>query len=189
MNENGRDKSHNLQDHLVTEERRVKPRMLDKVLPPHIAWPFFVVGLLVLGVGWSMWVVFASSSDGGAQVVENYYEKAVNWDDRHQLIQQSIAAGWRVDIKYVPDASPEKRGIIEIRINDKDGRPVENLRGSVKIYRPQTTKAMSEMAFNNVVGRPGVYTQLFQPAPGLWDFEIAAERDSFHFLKVIRKEF
>ena len=160
-----------------------------KGLPPHIAWPLFVVCLLVLGVGMGMWVVFASLSDGGAQVVENYYQKAVEWDDRNQLVQESNAIGWVVILAYVQGTSEEMPAGIEIRFEDKEGQPVTGLQGVVRMYRPQTTKALVELTLASVPGRPGIYWQSFTSASaGLWDFEIAVERDSFRFLKTIRKE-
>ncbi len=158
-------------------------------VPPHIAWPLFVVCLLVLGVGIGMWVVVASLSDGGAQVVENYYQKAVEWDDRNVLVRQSDAVGWKVTLEYVAAVSADKPGGLEIQFQDAEGQPITGLKGIVRAYRPQATKALGELTITGVPGRPGVYTDAFPAASaGLWDFEIEVERDGFSFRKTIRKE-
>lgn len=44
-------------------------------IPPHIAWPLFVVLLLLFGVGSAFSILYAAHTDGGAQVVESYYEQ------------------------------------------------------------------------------------------------------------------
>lgn len=45
-------------------------------------WPYFVVGLLVCHVVGMLWVVIISQQNK-PPVIENYYEKAVNWDRDH----------------------------------------------------------------------------------------------------------
>ena len=83
-------------------------------IPPHLAWPLFVVLLLVIGVGSSLAIVFAARSDGGAKVIENYYEKAIAWDSTSKLTRDSKAAGWIVSMQYVPPAAPAKTGSMEV---------------------------------------------------------------------------
>ena len=39
-----------------------------------------MVGLLLLGIVTTLGTLFAAHSDGGAQVVEDYYQKAVDWE-------------------------------------------------------------------------------------------------------------
>ncbi len=40
------------------------------LVPPHIAWPAFVVFLLLLSVAAAVGTVIAANSDGGVQVIE-----------------------------------------------------------------------------------------------------------------------
>lgn len=40
------------------------------LVPPHVAWPLFVVALLLMSVGAAAVTFWAAQSDGGAQVVE-----------------------------------------------------------------------------------------------------------------------
>ena len=160
-----------------------------KGIPPHIAWPLFVIGLLVLGVGWSLSVVFASRSDGGAQVVENYYEKAIEWDARSELLRKSAEAGWTVNLEYVSPGPTSEAGVVEIVFKDKEGEPISNLEGKVRAFRPQKTQPIAELTVSGSMVQPGIYRQAFpNAASGLWDFEIDVVQDSFRFLKTIRTE-
>lgn len=49
-------------------------------LPPEILYPGMVIAILAMSVAAHIYLIAKASSDGGAQVVPDYYEKAVNWD-------------------------------------------------------------------------------------------------------------
>ncbi len=155
-------------------------------LPPHIVWPMVIVTLLLMSIGWSMWIVFAARSDGGAQVVENYYQKALDWDQRKNVILASEKLGWDVTLNF--EAAGENSQLI-MSFVDADGQPISNLTGVIKAYRPQTTAVITEMALAEAQDAPGVYRLPFDNAArGLWDFEVDVSLDSIRYLKVFRKE-
>ena len=184
METNGHQKSN---EAVTKETERQSSRI--KALPPHIAWPLFVVGLLVLGVTYSMWVVFASRSDGGVQIIENYYEKAVDWDNRQKIIQASEAMGWHVEITPEQASSLLPAGGLRVIFKDSAGLLLEGLTATVKASRPQTTRVIREMELQSVSGAPGEYFHQFpEMGPGLWDFEITADKDTLKFVRMIRKE-
>lgn len=51
-----------------------------KRIPPQILYPGMVIAILSMSVIAHVILIVNASSDGGAQVVPDYYEKAVNWD-------------------------------------------------------------------------------------------------------------
>ncbi len=162
---------------------------VSKGIPPHIIWPLSVIGLLVLGVGWTMSVMFASRSDGGVQVVENYYEKAIDWDNTQKLMQQSEALGWQVELSVQRASAAVPEGGLRVIFKDSAGQEIDGLTASVKATRPQTTRVIREMNLQSVVDMPGEYFQTFpEIQPGLWDFEISAHKDSLKFVRMVRKE-
>lgn len=160
-----------------------------KSIPPNIAWPAAIIGLLVLSVGTSLSIVVASRSDGGVQVVENYYQRAVQWDEAAAQQAASDALGWtaRVDIR-LPE-NREEYPIIELTVQDQNGQPVTDLQGAIRAFRPQQSQAVAEGTFATDPDHPGMY-RLALPVrgSGLWDFEIVASRDTSRFQTVIRKE-
>jgi len=55
---------------LPTNGHADTPARTPPLLPPHVAWPLFVVLLLAISVGAAAVTVVAAYSDGGAQIVE-----------------------------------------------------------------------------------------------------------------------
>ena len=47
------------------------PPRTPPLVPPHVAWPLFVVLLLLMSVGAAVVTVLAAHSDGGVQIVED----------------------------------------------------------------------------------------------------------------------
>ena len=183
MKNNGLDPSHTTQTQTSTEELRRKG------LPPHIVWPMGIVALLVIGVGYSLWVVFASQSDGGVQVIDNYYEKAVEWDERVALQNQSDATGWHVTLTFEPAQRASEPPSLLLHFADRSSQNLEGLQGIVKATRPSSAAIVAEMNLEGASIAPGVYRLAFAGArAGLWDFEIDVMLDSLRFTKVIRKE-
>lgn len=157
-----------------------------KRIPPHIGWPLLIIGFLLLGVTWSMGVVVASQSDGGPEIVEDYYEKAISWDDEAQRRARSDAQNWDISITVQRD---NEDPVLFVNILDANGNPAEGLTGSVYALRPQKAQPIAKLAITPSQ-TAGLYTSPFPSlTPGLWDFRIEAEADPFIVYTTIRKEF
>ncbi|WP_457653977.1 FixH family protein [Rhodocaloribacter sp.] len=161
---------------------------MKELLPPHIAWPLFVVTLLVMGVSVAVGTLVMANSDGGAQVVEDYYRKALDWDAHAAEAAATAALGWRVDLAVTPGTSEAAR-ILEVAFRDRDGRPVTGLSGTVRAFRPQWTAPVAVAPLAETGDAPGVYRMsLPLTQAGLWDFEITAARDTLRYTKTFRKD-
>ncbi len=163
---------------------------LKKGLPSHIAWPLFVVALLVTSVTYSMLVVYASQSDGGAQVIDNYYEKAVNWDDRIAQQNLSDATGWEASLTFVPAGNGSQTHALLLGVKDPEANVLSGLQGVIKAKRPHASGTVTELSILETSITPeGNYLLSFAEArPGLWDFEVDFVLDNNRFTKTIRKE-
>lgn len=164
-----------------SEQPRKKP-----LVPPHIAWPAFVVALLLLGIGSAFEAFFAARSDGGAQVVEDYYHEALSFDETRAARAASDALGWTAEVS-VGDC---EGGLcpVEIAVRDRDGAVVEGLAGIVRASRPQDAAATVRLPLSPSE-TPGVYRQLMPvSAAGLWDFAIEAQRGDARFLTTVRRD-
>lgn len=166
------------------EPLRKKP-----LIPPHIAWPGFVIALLLLSIGSAFQAFFAANSDGGAQVVEDYYDAAVRFDDEQAARAASDALGWTTNIRI--DGCEGGLCAVELAVRDREGKPVTGLAGLLTASRPQDAAASARipLAAKVEAEAPGVYRQLVPlPTDGLWDFAVAAHRGDERFLTTVRHE-
>ena len=144
-----------------------------------------IVGLLSMSVIASLLTVFAARSDGGAQVIDDYYHKAATWDSTRTAQAASDALEWKIEFPCEPADSTTR--IVRLRVQTQQGEPMSGLQGTMNAFRPQHAPRVDQTAL--VEKEPGVYEQpLAVQESGLWDFEIAATRDGTPFLKRIRLE-
>ena len=146
-----------------------------------LVWPLVVVCLLLSSVLMMVGVVFMARSDGGAQVIENYYEKAVAWDSLNAGEQEFRSRG----ITPVLVLS-ENTGILTLLGPNR--AKVAGLKGKVELARPQSSAAgpMVELSFMNADS-----TYLFptgELANGLWDFRFTVTDQSTPLAFSVRKE-
>ncbi len=106
------------------------------LVPPHVAWPAAIVGLLLTSVGVSATVVVASRSDGGAEVVERPYTHGSDLDTLAAARLSSDALGWTLGATSRPTPDARTR-TVALRITNAAGVPVEGLRGRATLARPQ----------------------------------------------------
>ena len=157
-------------------------------LPPHITWPLFIIGLLTMNVVTVVITVMAARSDGGAQVIDNYYQKAVNWDETAALQAASDALGWQAEIVLPPDPQQPSPRLVDVTLHDREGQPIDGAQGTIRAFRPHRADVVAERPLT-ASETPGLYRQSFPiNQDGLWDFEIVAVQDSLRFQTVIRKE-
>lgn len=144
-----------------------------------------IVGLLSLSIIASLLTVFAARSDGGAQVIDDYYHKAANWDSTRALQAASDALGWQVT--FATESAEGTARVVRLHVQNKYSEPVIGLQGTISAFRPQKAQMVDQTVL--VETEPGVYQQQLTMAhTGLWDFEIEATRNGTPFLKRIRLE-
>ena len=155
-------------------------------LDPDLAWPLFIITLLVVGAVGSLAAVVAAHSDGGAQVIDDYYRKAVNWDEAAARRAAVEALGWTVQVEVGP--GPAAARPVEVTVHDRDGRPVTGLEGTLRAWRPHLAAPVAEVALTPT-DVPGRYRQpLPIRASGLWDLEVAARQDTLVVEHRVRKD-
>lgn len=158
-------------------------------LPPHVTWPAFIIALFAAGVLSTVSMLWIARSDGGAQVIEDYYARAVAWDDTAERRAASAALGWTTTIEIGPLDGADLMRVVVVVVRDSLGGPVEGLTGTVQAFRPQYASVRAEAALVPDPGRPGTY-RLRMPLheQGLWDLHLEARRDSALYLTRIRTE-
>lgn len=152
----------------------------------HIVWPAVIIALLMFSGLTVVAVMWASRSDGGARVVENYYERSVAWDSIAAARAETDRLGWearaRIDV-----VDGKAMGIIDFR--DLNGDPVVGIVGEVTVSRPHSSSTFGTQLLSQTPGQPGLYRFHFPyEGRGLWDLGIEADRADDHFSKTVRVE-
>lgn len=155
-------------------------------LPPHIAWPLFVVALLGMSLMAGAYTVVAAYSDGGPQVVEGYYETA---SVRHEAAQRRAAAealGLHLRVEMQPGVREGLQTVVLV-VADRAGAPVEGLRGTLTASRPHLAAPVATVPLQ--ASAPGRYHMgIPQASAGLWDFHVEAKLGTTPFETTLRAE-
>jgi len=131
-------------------------------------WPLFVITLLVSSVVMMGIVVMAARSDGGAQVVDDYYEQAVKWDSLAEARTAASTLGWTTSLT-LGRSEATIDGIIVLK--DSSGAAVTDYAVHVSLRRPQLAAEVANVSALPA-SEPGMYAF---SAPhddlGLWDIQ------------------
>lgn len=158
-------------------------------IPPHVAWPAFIVALLLLSVGTSVGTLVIAGTDGGAQIVDDYYQQGVRWDETAARRAASEALGWTVEVVVQPTGLQEGLRTVDVVVRDRAGQGVDGLQGMLRASRPQHAAAVAALPLQPVPGEAGLYRQQMPVAArGIWDFNVEATRDTLVFVETVRVE-
>lgn len=148
----------------------------------NIAWPAVIVLLLLSSVAMMAGVLVAARSDGGAQVVDDYYNRAVAWDSLASVRGASDERGWTVGVEVAEDGSAL------LSVADSTGAPVRGLSGAVIVRRPQFADALGEYAVRAAAERPGAYQfDVDASGTGIWIFDVRLRKGGLIHVAELRR--
>ncbi|QDG53682.1 FixH family protein [Persicimonas caeni] len=154
-------------------------------IPEKYFWPGLIITLLSSSVIWWTSMLFIAKSDGGPQVVDNYYQKSVDYEVTKASRLAAQKSGWTVDVAW----TVAQDNTVELRFVDKSGAPISGLEGSVELRRPDRAGAFGSAKLEPVDGTPGSYmVQVAPDKPGLWDMVIDARQGSQDYRFEVREE-
>lgn len=137
-------------------------------IPSHIRYPAMIVGLLGMTLVVNAILIIAVNSDGGAQVVDDYYEKSIGWDDYAAKRRESATRRWTLDF----DIQRDQPG--RLAIKSAEQKPVDGLVAQLHLRRPHLADEVAQVALTPIEGQPGVY-QFEHPARGAGVWEIIVD--------------
>jgi|SRR5690554_324899 len=139
-------------------------------IPSHIRYPAMIFALLGMTLVVNTILIIAINSDGGAQVVDDYYEKSIAWDEYAATRSESAARHWTLNFEI------QRNQPGRLAVHGPDQKPVEGLVAELHLRRPQLADDVALVALNPVVGEPGVY-HFEHPVTraGLWDIIVEGE--------------
>lgn len=149
-----------------------------------IAWPAAIISLLLLSGLTVVAIVWASQSDGGAKVIDDYYKKAVEWDSASAVAAQSADLGWQASVELAEKGTTTTT----LKVFDSDGAVIAGLDGTVIVRRPHATEVFAELDVTSGLEPGELLIDYAFEERGLWDIELRLHRADDLFIDQLRVE-
>lgn len=143
--------------------------------------PAVVLGLLGGHMVFIMVAITLATGDRSFAVVPDYYNKAVDYDQRKAELIASEQLGWQVELQpgAAVDAKGERELVVVLR--DRDGDPVTHAEVRVSCYHFARAREPVSLELNEWL--PGQYVGTSKLSrEGFWQFEISAKRGDERFV-------
>ena len=152
-------------------------------MKPGRLWPVIIAGALAVHVVASLVVVFIATSDPSYAVEEDYYQKALHWNDKRAQDRMNDSLGWSIDFSVEPPASPGDQPTLELRLQDGDASPLDGAVVSVEAFH--NARSGDIVRIQPTPAGDGVYRASF-PADrnGRWELRFTVDHDGRHFTHV-----
>jgi nitrogen fixation protein FixH len=153
------------------------------------AWPAGIVGITCSFFIADGILVATALRDKATGPEDNYYEKALRFDEQKMRSARSDRDGLAalVSVASVPLATMPR--MVDLKIQDRTGRPVQGLTGTLTAIRPADIRLSNSAPLVAVPGQEGVYRMLLKlPVRGLWEFQVEAQRAGEAFRLVVRQD-
>ncbi|MFZ4578357.1 MAG: FixH family protein [Myxococcota bacterium] len=146
------------------------------------AWPWFL-GLLLLGpVAMNGWVLAKLSNDSTFAVEDDYYRKAVTWDDHMAQAGRNTHLGWKA--AATATRAPGQGIRLQFVLTDTAGRPVTGAQVNVLAFHNARAGLRDQIAA--IADGTGYRADLKLDQPGLHEVRLTAQRGEQVFTQVLR---
>ncbi|MCA9641502.1 MAG: FixH family protein [Polyangiaceae bacterium] len=147
-------------------------------------WPLMPVALLGLVITAQVVLVSNALKDGGAAVEEDYYKKAVNWDDHMAQERANQQLGWRLKLVVKPVGAGQAD--LHVMVLDKRGALISDADVQVVAF----PNAKSDHRFRQTLQREAGSYVIRMPVirRGLWEFRFDVARGEQRYTQVERQD-
>lgn len=148
--------------------------------------PAVVLGLLGGHMVFIFTAIAIGTGDPSFAVVPDYYQKAVDYDEKKALLAQSEKLGWSVDVSASDSADATGQRELIVQIRDAQGKPVGDRVVSIEGYH--RARAGEPVSMQCVEVLPGQYVgKARMSREGFWQFTIDARGDGARFVGEIQQ--
>ncbi len=141
-------------------------------------WPGLLIGLLAMQLGMSSLVMWLALHDRTFAVEPNYYQRAVEWDQRSAARRAAAAQGWSLDVTTGPARSALGDRELLVQLSERDGRPLCDAVVRVSAFHHRTAKDRLALELTPITDNAGTYGTL---APlrraGTWELRVTVEKE------------
>ena len=149
-------------------------------MKPGSWWPPIIAGALAFHVISSLIVVYVATSDPSYAVEEDYYQKAVAWDEKRAQDSLNQDLGWLLEFKVTPPEKPGDLPALELTLVDADDEPLAGATVAVEAFH----NARGDDIVRDVLtdAGDGVYrASLPMLRNGRWELRFTVDHDGDHF--------
>jgi nitrogen fixation protein FixH len=148
--------------------------------------PSVVLGLLGCHMIFIFTAITLGTGDPSFAVVPDYYQKAVDFDERKALLAESAALGWSVELSPASTADVLGQREVLLRFTDEAGHSIEGLTVTATGYHLARAGQPETMQFVEVL--PGQYVGSARIVrEGFWQFAIDATRGEQIFVTDVKQ--
>ena len=149
-------------------------------IPAHVGWPAVIIGALALHVVVSLVTVWIATSNPSYAVEENYYQKAIHWDDKRAQDGRNIALGWQMTFDVAHSETAGQPATLELRLTDHSGNPLPAARVAVETFH--NTRAGEVLRARMVTDdNGGCSAPLPMERTGVWEFRFTVDHGADRF--------
>ncbi|MEO1584298.1 MAG: FixH family protein [Planctomycetota bacterium] len=146
-----------------------------------LVWPGIIFGLISISMTLMTITFVLAITDSSFGLEEDYYAKAVAWDDTSSILARSNSLGWSAAIT-ISDSLDERgnRGVM-IVLTDSQGDNVDaSLVEAMTFHHARRTETLAPTFARIGPGRFSAGAPLTRP--GIWQFRLRFEKGSEVFL-------
>lgn len=147
-------------------------------------WPIAMAGILACGVGANVWLIRIASADPSFAVEENYYQRALRWDDELAQRARNDSLGWYVQAALAP-ASGRGDTEVHVRLWDALGTPIVADTARVRALHVARAADVFDLELLPVEGG-GYVARMPMMRHGLWELRFEIWRGADRFTAVRR---
>lgn len=149
-------------------------------MKPGSWWPPIIAGALAFHVISSLVVVYVATSDPSYAVEDDYYQKAVAWDEKRAQDRLNQNLGWSLEFGVTPPEKPGDQPTLEFTLLDADGGPLAGAAISVETFHNARGDDIVREVLSDVGN--GVYrASLPMTRNGRWELRFTVDRGTDHF--------
>lgn len=145
-------------------------------------WPWIIAGML--GVHMLIMAVAAviATHDRSFAVVNDYYDRAINWDQSQALLRASQQMGWKIEIQAPQEIDPLGRRQTTFVLTDSAGREIPGAVLNVEYFHDAHA---SQPVHATLSPEPEDGRRFTERLPmrysGVWEFHftVTAERQTY----------
>lgn len=153
---------------------------------PEIRWPvIIVVALGVHAVAW-LGVAWLATSNPTYAVEEDYYAKAMAFDQTRAQRARNAELGWNLSVAATPAPVAGAEATLTVALTDRSGAPVDGATVVVEAFHNVRADRILEARLRPF--EPGRYAaSLPMSRDGLWELRFTVSRGTEVFTDIVRQ--